>query len=1010
MALTKIPSSLIEQANQSITSSMIEDTLDLTSKTVSVATATAGDNDTTVASTAFVASALAALVDSSPTTLDTLNELAAALGDDPNFATTTATAIGLKAPLASPVFTGDVLVGKGAANFTVAGHEIKSSSFAGFTRDGGAPVVVNRLTSDGALIELYRGVTSVGSIGTVDGDLNVYPSAAGHKGLRFGNGYIGPTGNSTTVENGTTDLGLSTQRFKDLYLSGKIMIGTGSSAAATINAYSATVATNLFSALRVIDNTGASSYWDIGATGGTSTKLNFYHNANTSPKMTLESNGNLVVTGAVGVGYTPNSWFANRTAIQLGNSVGNVVASGDELHIGTNFYNKVGTAVDTITSTGFFSTDFAQRAGIFTWSSTAATGTAEDNVSFVERMRIDTSGNVGIAGQTNPTYKLDGGFVNQTWGWYLTDSYNAGFTYNTAERSLLIHTKSADFIDHIKFATGGSATERLRIDAYGNTFFKGSATSNQLLVGVDNSNIFLRSVGSAPFLFQNNGAGTIVSMLQNGNVGIGTTNPNGTGFDTNATVLSVNGYYRGILELGSNNNVIGDMIGGIEFRNTASTEAYVRAYRDSNGDSEMRLGAHHFNFTSGNVGIGTANPVNAKLEIESSTDQGLLIQLKNTDQDSNTYMRYKDWAGQYWDTGINWANNDYYFNYGGAFRARFTNAGGLQIDGSGADTTPTLALNSTTSTTFNHSINAFNANLVGSQNQLIVVGKEGSTKNSGYIGYKWIAGGNNGNMLTFGHWGNDNLMNLTANGNLGIGTQGPIAQLDVQSGVGSSIAMTSSHGYSQNRNWAFKTNNFGSGNWGGFSLETSTSVGTAPSVAMFGIDINGNCGIGIGGAAGATQAAAKLDVGGTIRAADGIMFGTSTGAAHTLDDYEEGTFTATLKGDSTGLLTATIAEYTKIGDTVHCRVAFINVDTTGYSGHLRVEGLPFPMKNGNLRNVCTPAMYQIGAFTADYVIGLVESSTHVNFYGVKSANTWNTVAHNAGSNRYLEFNVTYSVA
>ena len=141
----------------------------------------------------------------------------------------------------------------------------------------------------------------------------------------------------------------------------------------------------------------------------------------------------------------------------------------------------------------------------------------------------------------------------------------------------------------------------------------------------------------------------------------------------------------------------------------------------------------------------------------------------------------------------------------------------------------------------------------------------------------------------------------------------------------------------------------------------------------------------------------------------GVFLG-GTGAANKLDDYEEGAFTATLKGGSTGSVTATFAEYTKIGDTVHCRVAFLNVDTTGYSGHLRVEGLPFPMKNTNLRNVCTPAMYQIGAFTADYVIGLVEASTHVNFYGVKSANTWNTVTHNAGGNRYLEFNVTYNVA
>ena len=286
---------------------------------------------------------------------------------------------------------------------------------------------------------------------------------------------------------------------------------------------------------------------------------------------------------------------------------------------------------------------------------------------------------------------------------------------------------------------------------------------------------------------------------------------------------------------------------------------------------------------SGNVGIGTTTPVNAKLEIESSTDQGLLLHLKNTDQDSNTYMRYKDWAGQYWDTGINWANNDYYFNYGGAFRARFTNAGGLQVDGSGGDTTPTLALNSTTSTAFNHSINAFNANLAGSENQLIVVGKEGSTKNSGYIGYKWIASGNNGNMLTFGHWGNNNIMNLTADGKLGIGTEGPIAQLDVSGAVSSIIAMTSVHGYSSNRNWRFVSNNFGSGNWGGFSLERSTGTGGAPSVAVWGIDIAGNTGIGIGGSAGATQAAAKLHVyggsGGVIRASNSYGY-MSTGSSN----------------------------------------------------------------------------------------------------------------------------------
>jgi hypothetical protein len=69
-------------------------------------TQTAGNNTTRLATTAFVQTAITALVNSSPAALDTLNELATALGNDPNFATTIANALGLKAPLASPALTG----------------------------------------------------------------------------------------------------------------------------------------------------------------------------------------------------------------------------------------------------------------------------------------------------------------------------------------------------------------------------------------------------------------------------------------------------------------------------------------------------------------------------------------------------------------------------------------------------------------------------------------------------------------------------------------------------------------------------------------------------------------------------------------------------------------------------------------------------------------------------------------------------------------------------------------
>lgn len=63
-------------------------------------TAAAGSNTEQIATTAFVAAAIAALVNSAPETLNTLEELSAALGDDPNFAATITALIGQKAAAA----------------------------------------------------------------------------------------------------------------------------------------------------------------------------------------------------------------------------------------------------------------------------------------------------------------------------------------------------------------------------------------------------------------------------------------------------------------------------------------------------------------------------------------------------------------------------------------------------------------------------------------------------------------------------------------------------------------------------------------------------------------------------------------------------------------------------------------------------------------------------------------------------------------------------------------------
>ena len=74
-------------------------------------TQSAGNNSTKIATTAYVETAVSNLVDGSPGALNTLNELAAALGDDANFSTTVTNSIAAKLPLAGGTMSGALNMG-----------------------------------------------------------------------------------------------------------------------------------------------------------------------------------------------------------------------------------------------------------------------------------------------------------------------------------------------------------------------------------------------------------------------------------------------------------------------------------------------------------------------------------------------------------------------------------------------------------------------------------------------------------------------------------------------------------------------------------------------------------------------------------------------------------------------------------------------------------------------------------------------------------------------------------
>jgi len=106
-------------------------------------TAAANTNTTQVATTAYVQTELTDLIGGAPGALDTLNELATAIGDDASYASTITTALGLKAPLASPIFTGTVggitkaMVGLGnVANIAVSGSNTGDETSASTSEEG----------------------------------------------------------------------------------------------------------------------------------------------------------------------------------------------------------------------------------------------------------------------------------------------------------------------------------------------------------------------------------------------------------------------------------------------------------------------------------------------------------------------------------------------------------------------------------------------------------------------------------------------------------------------------------------------------------------------------------------------------------------------------------------------------------------------------------------------------------------------------------------------------------
>ncbi len=399
--------------------------------------------------------------------------------------------------------SGVLLVGKTSSNaIGTAGIEIDGNNNRIMaTRDGNEPLLINRLSSDGTLVDFKKNGSTVGSIGTFSSDLYI---GTNDTGLRFEyagiNAVIPFDVNSLTISDAAIDLGNGNARFKDLYLSGGAFVGstrTGNgSASAPGHSFNADFDTGMF---RATTN-------ELGFSTAGTERARFDSSGNFLVGTTTTSAGNegmvyfngssLRVTRDGDEPLNLDRLTSNGTLIALkkdGTTIGTIgVDSGDNLlisasaanhaglYLSTNLYAPMsaGSLVDNAISLGnsayrykdlHLSGDLA-LTNSFVFGNTDGLNLRANSSKVIsmqiagsEKARIDSSGNL-LVGTTDTTVynnsadsTADNGFQVNPAGWMAISAYQQipAFINRTGNDGALISfTRSGSTVGSIGVQTG----------------------------------------------------------------------------------------------------------------------------------------------------------------------------------------------------------------------------------------------------------------------------------------------------------------------------------------------------------------------------------------------------------------------------------------------------------------------------------------------------------------------------------------------------------------------------
>jgi hypothetical protein len=545
---------------------------------------------------------------------------------------------------------------------------------------------------------------------------------------------------------------------------------------------------------------------------GTGSDLQIYHDGSNS-YVSDEGAGNLIVRGGLialqNAGSTQNlAQFTDGGAAQL------FYAGAQKLATTSTGIDVTGTATATnmqVSNGGKY---------IFGGENTRITGEIDGN----GKIRLFTGG----------TEKV------------IIDGSNVGIGTDSPSALLGLNASAPDFTmlqsDSVKFRMGVSGTTN------------GGVTGSTL------GDYFARTAGGKMLFSTNDGVTAHAVITSSGLVGIGTSSP-----DRLLTLQGDNSYMWMKDAGGGNIGFIGS---------SGENDGLFRLYNSSHDAKvEIHSDANSY-FNGGNVGIGETSP-DGELHVKGTGGGNGDIYVERT-SGAKIHLQAQSANGKIGTI----SNHNLGLNTNGTTRVTIDTNGNLLVgktsgpnyNSVGIDLTPLGEIQAT-----GDSRNVATFNRQTTDGDIAVFRKDGTAvgsigvDSSNNMYFESTASSHTG--LTFP----DNAIvprkdgsNSDAGVDLGASSvrfkdlylsgTANVGKAVVTGAVQSELQLYSSHSYSNNRNWSLITNHFGSGNWGGFSLERSTSTGGTPSEAMFGITLAGLVGIGVGGLSGGAQPSAKLHI------------------------------------------------------------------------------------------------------------------------------------------------------